>query len=236
MTLTYIYHSCFVVHNEHLSIIFDYYKDSPDAWIQKHILSFKGKIYVMCSHSHHDHFNERVLHWKVLNPDIQYIFSKDILDEGYCKAHDAVFLNKFETYQDDLISVKAYGSTDLGISFAVEADGKRIFHAGDLNNWHWKDESTPEEVSEAEQFYLAELDALANDYSMFDVAMFPVDPRLGSDYSRGAIQFLERINVKLFAPMHFWEKYEEANKFQKITDTFGSKFFTITKEGDSVRV
>lgn len=30
----------------------------------------------------------------------------------------------------------AAGSTDSGVSWIVETEGKRIFHAGDLNNWY----------------------------------------------------------------------------------------------------
>ena len=30
----------------------------------------------------------------------------------------------------------ATGSNDSGVSWIVETDGRRIFHAGDLNNWY----------------------------------------------------------------------------------------------------
>ena len=38
------------------------------------------------------------------------------------------------------VKIKAFGSTDIGISFLVSVDGVDIFHAGDLNWWHWWDE------------------------------------------------------------------------------------------------
>ena len=41
------------------------------------------------------------------------------------------------------IKVKAYGSTDAGVSFLVTTSGgRKIFHAGDLNDWHWQDDSS----------------------------------------------------------------------------------------------
>lgn len=232
MTLTYIYHSCFVVESENFSLIFDYYKDTRESWVKNHLPYLNGNIYVFCSHSHHDHFNADVLQWKNIRSDVRYIFSSDILDEKLCQPSDAVFLSKLESYKDKFINVKAYGSTDLGISFAVEAGGKSIFHAGDLNNWHWKNESTPEEIKEAQDFYLSELNTLGNDKKVFDLAMFPVDPRLGSDFALGAEEFLEKIKVKLFAPMHSWERYDEVIPFEKIAERFGSRFFKITQEGD----
>ena len=44
------------------------------------------------------------------------------------------------------VYVKAYGSTDIGISFLVKVDGLTIFHAGDLNWWHWKEDSLEEQL------------------------------------------------------------------------------------------
>lgn len=36
------------------------------------------------------------------------------------------------------IKIVAAGSNDSGVSWIVEVAGKRIFHAGDLNNWYAK--------------------------------------------------------------------------------------------------
>ena len=70
-----------------------------------------------------------------------YIFSQDILHEEKLLSTDTVWLKKGDCYADDVLRVHAFGSTDVGISFLVEAEGKKIFHAGDLNNWHWMDEA-----------------------------------------------------------------------------------------------
>lgn len=59
-----------------------------------------------------------------------------------------------DCYADDVLRVHAFGSTDVGISFLVEAEGKKIFHAGDLNNWHWMDESSEVEWKGYERDYL----------------------------------------------------------------------------------
>lgn len=46
--------------------------------------------------------------------------------------------------------------------------------------------------------------------------MFPVDSRIGTDYMRGARQFIERIKTAAFAPMHFGEDYRGGNAFQPL--------------------
>ena len=185
MRLVYIYHSGFALEADGFSILIDYFKDSdPDpakGYVRSELLKRAGTLYILASHFHPDHFNPEVLKWKEQKPDIKYIFSKDILKRRRAKADDAIYLKKGDAYQDELLTIKAFGSTDVGISFLIEREGRRIFHAGDLNNWHWKDESTPQEVAEAEGNYLKELDIIAKETSVMDLVMFPVDHRLGHE-------------------------------------------------------
>ena len=154
MKLIYIYHSCFALVGESFAVIIDYYKDSAQrplvGVVHDELLKRPGKLYVLSSHSHTDHFNPEVLEWKKVHTDIQYVFSKDILENGEARLNDACYLSQGEIWADGVLEVEAFGSTDLGISFFLRLDGKLIFHAGDLNNWHWKEESTEEEVREAE--------------------------------------------------------------------------------------
>ena len=213
MRLTYIYHSGFAIEADGFAILIDYFKDtgkSPgEGFVHEKLLNRAGTLYILASHFHPDHFNPEVLKWKTYKKDIVYIFSKDILKRRRAGKDDALYLKKGESYQDENLRIEAFGSTDSGISFLIDAEGKRLFHAGDLNNWHWKDESTPEEVAEAEKNYLKELDDLAKATDKLDVAMFPVDPRIGTDFMRGAQQFVDRIRTKIFVPMHFWERPAE---------------------------
>ncbi len=92
----------------------------------------------------------------------------------------------------------------------------RLFHAGDLNNWHWSEESTPQEIRKAEGDFLAEVKEPAANRPCVDVAMFPVDSRIGKDYMRGAEQFVERIKTAIFVPMHFSEDYQGGNAFRSL--------------------
>lgn len=238
MKLTYIYHSCFALETEKVTIIFDYFKDSCEApqsgLVNSYLFTRPGRFYVLSSHSHYDHFNKEILQWRLRKPSIRYILSKDILGCKKAREEDAFFIDKGEEYEDSLLSVKAFGSTDAGISFLIEVDGKKIFHAGDLNNWHWNEESTPEEVREAENHYLRELETLAECTSHINLVMFPVDPRLGKDYMRGAEQFVSRINVDIFAPMHFDEEYAKANAFKQYAEAHGCRFMNLDHKGETI--
>lgn len=237
MKLTYIYHSGFVIEAASCIVIIDFFKDSiskTKGIVHELLRTTAKKIYVLATHSHADHFNRDILEWKNTNPNITCIFSKEIPDAQSAESDSAIFLDKLQTYSDSNISVTAYGSTDIGSSFLIECEGKSIFHAGDLNNWHWDEESTPEEINEAEKAYLTELHILSQHVSVLDVAMFPIDHRLGKNYMKGAEQFVKEIKVKLFAPMHFGKNYTEANAFKPYAEKQGSKFFSINEKGDSI--
>lgn len=239
MKLTYIYHSCYCIETENCTIIIDFYKDTKDVdgYIYSEILNQDKKLYVLSTHAHLDHFNGEILNWRYKVKDITYILFKDILHERLAeKSADTVFLDKLEEFRDSNLFVKAYGSTDIGGSFYIETDNKTIFHAGDLNNWHWNEESTPEEIEEAEKFYDKELNILHNDVKALDIAMLPIDPRLGKDFMKGAQQFIDLIDVKFVAPMHFDEEYDKNALFEAIAKNRGCGYMVITQKGQSVNL
>ncbi len=236
MELIYIYHSGFVIEGSDFSLLIDYYQDTPDRFVHTKFLNRPGRLYILASHSHPDHFTPEILEWRNVRPDIQYIFSEDIRNKGQACFHDAIYLRKGEEWGNGQIRIKAFGSTDIGISFLIDIDNIRIFHAGDLNNWHWEEESTPEEIQEAQENYFRELETLSRETSYLDLALFPVDPRLGKDYPRGARQFIDRIQTHQFAPMHFWEKYAEANAFRDYAEAHGGRFIAIHKPGEVIKL
>lgn len=235
MRLTYIYHSGYLIESQEFTIIIDFYKDlSHQNLIEKVLAKKDTSLYILSTHSHHDHFNPQILKWKEKREDITYIFSSDILDNGMTQKKDAVYLKKEDIFQDKSLKIKAYGSTDLGVSFLIEGGGKTIFHAGDLNNWHWNEESTEDEIKEAEDFYLSELGTLAREVSHINLAIFPIDPRLGKDYMKGAEQFIDTIKTDIFVPMHFGEAYAKANAFEKYAEQKGVKFVGWHDKGESI--
>ena len=141
----------------------------------------------------------------------------------------------------DDVGIHMYGSTDEGGSFYVKTntaniDSDSIFHAGDLNNWHWKDESTEQEVKEAEGNFLHEIKILKATCNNIDIVLFPVDPRIGSDFARGAEQFIQQIHVKQFIPMHFWEKPELTLPFGTYAQEKGVSFNLLQQPGESLDI
>lgn len=215
MRLTYIFHSGFALECEKCILIFDYWMDP--AGILPSILQTDKPVYVFASHFHEDHFNKDIFQWQKDYPSARftYVLSKDILKRHRCQHVDAdVWLVKGNRWQDEQIEVYAMGSNDSGVSWIVKVDGKCIFHAGDLNNWYAR--------------FLTD---------SFDLAMFPVDGRIGNGYTRGARQFIERFKVGLFVPMHFVASgFKSAWRMKEFTDAQSIPFWKIGREGEQVVV
>lgn len=104
-----------------------------------------------------------------------------------------------DTLESNHLTVTMFGSTDEGGSFLVDTGTHRIFHAGDLNWWHWSGD-TPENIAEAKALKEKEFAPLTG--LSVDIMMFPVDARLEVAREWGALEVLGLMDTKLFIPMH----------------------------------
>ena len=234
MRLTYIFHSGFVLETEQSILVFDFWLDP--CGVMDNVLQSEKPMYVFSSHFHEDHFTKEI--WRA---------SKEDAD---------VWLAKGGTWSDDSISVWAMGSTDSGVSWIVETEGKRFFHAGDLNNWYAKfltDDNPDQErysfemeetfnpIAHEKQF-LGELKDIRKVADSFDVVMFPIDGRVGNGYTLGGRQFIERFKIGLFVPMHFTtgfepsEQREQSRTCSNYAESRERKSGAITREGETIEI
>jgi L-ascorbate metabolism protein UlaG (beta-lactamase superfamily) len=264
-----------VLETEQSILVFDYWLDP--SGVMDSVLRSQKPMYVFSSHFHEDHFTKEIFEWKKQKPNITYILSKDICKHRRAGKEDAdVWLAKGGTWYDDNISVWAMGSTDSGVSWIVEIEGKaaikrvqsqacldsaereqalpkvkRIFHAGDLNNWYARflQDVKPGETIYSEEFdeeiepiahekqYLGELKDIRKITDSFDVVMFPVDGRIGNGYTLGGRQFIERFKVRHFVPMHFVASgFKSAWRMKEFTDEKNISFWKINREGETIEI
>lgn len=213
MEVTYIYHSGFLITTSRAYVVIDFWRDTPDGLVQRIVSQTDKPVYFLASHVHHDHFNPEIIFF---GPHIRYILSADIRRRNKPLRDDEriVWLHRGENFKDDNIEVHAHGSTDVGVSFLLMADGEKIFHAGDFNDWQRSDAS-PEDNHRMRQYYASELQKMVPDVSGCNVAMLPIDPRLGPHTIDGARLFCQTVHPKHVLPMHSWEMYDEAEAWMK---------------------
>ena len=137
MKVTYLEHSGFAAEYKEYVLIFDWYRGSLPEFDQQ------KKIYVFASHSHYDHFNKKIFGWSEQYPDVRYILSADIAGKEQSEelSERTVYVTANKKYDFDGIKVQTLQSTDEGVAFIVYMEDKVIYHAGDLNWWHWEEET-----------------------------------------------------------------------------------------------
>ena len=236
--ITYLYNSGFCMELECANIIMDYYSSGFENLPEKiqYILADDKPVYVLSSHAHADHFDRSILGFTKENSNITYILSSDIGVTKVSGAKGVISLGVGDTFADKVISIRAFGSTDEGVSFLFKINGKSFFHAGDLNNWHWSEEADETYMNDMEENFLNIVSDIKSKTSKIDLAIFPIDPRMGENYSLGAKQFLEAIKVEHLVPMHFRETPEKMEDFRKTALKYGANFYTFSKREEVVGV
>ena len=231
MEIVYVYHSGIAVRLSRCDLLFDYWEDSVDAnhgFVHDCLLNESRPLYVFSSHFHADHFTTDIFSFTDRRENVRYQLSKDIKKRRGNRLKGLscplIFLKKAERYEDEFISVLACGSTDSGISFLIRAEGKTIFHAGDLNNWQWHFEELSDlerRNSQMAKNFESELLFIKEHAATVDVAAFPVDPRLGTeeDIFRGPRQFLDSVQVRTLCPIHFCSRTEILEPLKSLCQT-----------------
>ena len=201
MKITYLDHSGFAVEYKKYVLIFDWYKGKlPEFDSEK-------EIYVFSSHSHYDHFDRKIFELENIYPNVRYVLSADITEKPVPSKVWFVIADK--EYRIGNLKVQTLHSTDAGVAFLVYVDDRIIYHAGDLNWWHWEEES--EYYNEQMRMdYQKEIHKLKN--IRIDVAFVPLDPRQEEQYYLGLDYFMKHTDTKLVFPMHMWGHYEVYEK------------------------
>lgn len=235
--VTFLDHSGFIVTTDDAVMVFDYYRDPAHAL--KHVLDNNENkpVVFFVTHHHPDHYSKSIYELAQNHKRI-YVLSNDVYPQNVPSDLAVAGMSKGDIIEDlpGIKSVKAYGSTDEGVSFMVTTtSGETIFHAGDLNDWHWQDEASMKEVEKADGQFRVAVNRIASEVPSVDIAFFPVDVRLGSDYARGARVFLQSIKVRDFFPMHFSGDYHKACDFSSY-ETPGTECHCLHTPGESIEL
>ncbi len=208
MTTTFIHHSCFLVETDSCYYLFDYEKGTLPA------MDKTKPIFVMSSHGHPDHYNKEIFSKledfgmqkvrAILSDDIEVPENVHVLQVSAGKEYDFGEQQKLITFQ----------STDIGVAFLIEDHGTLIYHAGDLNDWVWDDESDSYNEQMTKD-YRTQINLLSKTLHgrEIDAAFVVLDPRQEKDYDRGMIYFLEHIPAKQVYPMHDWGNHQIIDEF-----------------------
>lgn len=189
MILHFIAHSSFLLEGEENALLFDYYGEGEIPRCNK-------KLIVLTSHFHQDHYNKVIFS---LNAE-KYILSDTIkLKEiPFDKRERTRRVREGETIKVGDITIKTGASTDAGIGFYFDFEGKKFYFAGDNNIWYWD-----EDDRDMEEKFLQNIAF----FKEVDIAFLPLDPRLGENAFLSAKVFEKEKHPSLIVPMHMWKDY-----------------------------
>jgi len=248
MKVTYIAHSGFLVEWERFYTLFDFWKGELPPLKDKPLLVF-------ASHSHEDHFDPRIFKLLKEYPDVSFYLSHDIrlatrhweklgvTDEVYAHVtHLRVDSVLATEVADEPLTIRTIQSTDAGVAFLLSAEGKLVYHAGDLNWWHWVEEDKQFRNNMAANFRRAmeKLVAAVRDEAadagcppVIAAAMAPLDPRLEDAYGMGVEQLMKCVEVERLFPMHMWDKYDWIDRYRSEHPAEAPRIVRIRRNGET---
>ena len=235
MRITYLEHSGFFIELEQVCLLFDYWQgDLPEPIAGKGLLAF-------ASHCHHDHFNPEIFAYGSRWDRADFLLGNDIRLSAKRKAQLNIREETFHrigpdqqaVYQDAVI--RTLRSTDSGVAFLVEAEGKTIYHAGDLNWWVWEGEPQADNDAMTAAF-LAEIEKLKG--VPIDLAFLTLDGRQEGDMFRGFDHCMRHLDIRAAIPMHSFGVYEphRAILTDAISKPYREKILLMTEPGMQVKV
>ena len=131
MKVTFIYHSSYFVELDRCCLLFDYFRGE--------IPQVDKPLYVFASHSHPDHFSPAVFQLAQKGREVHYLLADDIPPQKVPQElrGQVTFTAPRAFYEIGELKAATLRSTDMGVAFLVQCEGKCIYHAGDLNCWVW---------------------------------------------------------------------------------------------------
>ena len=210
MKVTFILHSSYLVELDHCCLLFDYY--------QGELPPIEKPLYVFASHSHGDHFSPDIFQLAQPGKEVHYLLSDDISPRQVPPdlKDQVTFVSPRYFYKVGDLQAATLRSTDMGVAFLIQCEGKRIYHAGDLNCWVW-DTAPRYQNDQMKALYQSELELLKG--KDIDVAFVPLDPRQDTDFDLGMKYFFQAGGAEHVFPMHMWGDYSVVPLF-KSTPTY----------------
>ena len=219
--VTYLDHSGFLVELEDAYFLFDYYKGRlPQIDLEK-------KMFVFVSHAHHDHYRKDIFNLRKHFREIRYVLSSDIEIKA---EKDIVQMQPNEKKEVMGAEIRTLRSTDEGVAFVVHYAGKTIYHAGDLNWWHWEEEDDAYNRMMRGD-YQKEIETLVGE--KIDLAFVVLDPRQEEQFYWGFDWYMRHTDTKIVFPMHMWKQYEVQDRLigMEVSEPYREKIMRVREKG-----
>ena len=230
MKITFLHHSAFLAELPDCTLLFD--------WTGEPLPAFDRTLplYVFASHHHNDHYTPAI--FRLGMEGVTYILASCIRLSARRRAEYAIDdahvirLSAGKTAEIGDLTVTTIRSTDAGVAFLVKAGDKTLFHAGDLNWWHWEGEDPAWNDKMARDF-AASCDRLRGVRA--DAAFLPLDPRQEDAFWWGFHRFMTTLDAGTAFPMHCWGDFSVIPRLKSLPQSapYRDRVADIIGDGES---
>ena len=228
--VTFLAHSGFLVELTAGCLLFDWWQGALPPLPDK-------PLTVFASHQHHDHFSPHIFSLDDGTRNIRFLLGNDIRLDAHnlakwgvsqATAAKCVSLRGNQTLTLPDMTVETLPSTDEGVAFLVTAAGRTVYHAGDLNWWHWEgeDKSWNRNMEADFKRYIQPLCGRT-----IDLAFAPLDPRQEGAADWGFRYLLELADIRRIFPMHQWEDPRPTADFCRNHPALAPKVIPVERPG-----
>lgn len=223
----YLFHAGWAVKTSSALMIFDYLVEMgkpkqpslSNGWVNPNEIKDQN-VYVFISHGHKDHFDENILEWKRVIPNITYVFGWQAQET---QNHQA--FGKDRVYKSiGPLKVKNIFHNFDNIpesAFLIEVDGLTIYFSGDHGN-------APGVLNPV---YKDNIDYMSQKSVVFDLVFLSI---FGVPTYDGELYSIDRFKPRVMLPMHYGGFESMAERFvtlarSKFPET---KFWYPLNKGD----
>ncbi len=212
----FIAQSAFIIETPSITMVFDCHQ--PDKIPQ---LSKDKPIVVFISHTHADHFNRGIFALSEKYTDVTYFVGYDVGNRFIDSCSEQVkkcihFFNDYQKQTTEWGEIMSLKSTDIGVAYIVEVDGRVFFHAGDLAIWN------ADVDRQMFTMIVKHMEGMHIDY-----AMIPLDNRCVNMGNLTVQTYMEMLDIDYFTPMHMWDNYAEVDAFANKFPQFVPKMIAM---------
>ncbi|MFA5561413.1 MAG: MBL fold metallo-hydrolase [Eubacteriales bacterium] len=230
MKVTFIHHSGFFVNQGPTCFLFDYRKGPlPEP--------LEIPLFIFVSHGHGDHFTPAIFEYGKRWKSVRWILSDDIdltnVPAALMPYVTVVRADKHYSVSlgDTDISFSTLRSTDIGVAYLLRSADKRLYYAGDLHLWLWRENLQEDRNMQAA--FEKEVEKLRG--LTIDAAFLPLDPRQENDAFLGLDYTVRLADIKRIYPMHCWQKFKIIGDLlaAPCSEPYRSKICHIRQDGDT---
>ncbi len=212
----YLFHAGWAVKTSSTLMIFDYL---PNGFVDPNEIKDQN-VYVFISHGHGDHFDQTILEWKKVIPNITYVFGWQAQEaqghHAFGKDHLSKSIGPLKVknifYNFDNIPESA---------FLIEVDGLTIYFSGDHGSF----------AGALNPVYKDNINYMSQQSDEFDLVFLSI---FGSPTYDGELYAIDKFKPRVLLPMHYGGRESDAERFVSLARLKfpKTKFWYPLKQGD----